>query len=79
MPDKDTVHTQTKEAPRLMKQSRVISLEIAPPEFVLPTLKPPTVYMHDEQKKRFVSNLMTDPAKAALIKNPLKPGMTFKE
>ena len=48
VPNKDTVQTQTEEAPRLMKQSRVISLSIAPLEVVLPTLKPPAVYLHED-------------------------------
>jgi len=50
VPEMDTVHTQTEEAPRLIKQSRVISLEIAPLEVVLPTLSPPAVYLHEDQK-----------------------------
>ena len=35
--------------------------------------------MAEDQKQRFISRIMTDPEKAALVKNPIKVGMTFKE
>ena len=78
VPDKSTISIQT-EDPLLRSQGRVLSLEIAPREVVLPTLKPPSVYVAEDQKHRFISRLMTDPEKAATMKNPIKVGMTFKQ
>ena len=71
VPEKSTIHSQTEDPPRLVAQSRVLSLEIEPPEVVLPTLKPPTVYMHEEQKHRFISRVLTDGNKQMAVKNPL--------
>lgn len=79
VPETSTIHIQTEDRPRLMKQSRVMNLEIEPPEVVLPSLKPPTVYMHEAQKQRFISRVMTDPEKQKTTKNPQKVKMTFKE
>lgn len=79
VPDKSTIHVQTEDPPRLMAQSRVLSLEIEPPEVVLPSIKPPMVYMHDDQKQRFISKLYSDPEKSIKTKIPLKNGMTFKQ
>ena len=47
VPDKSTISIQTEE-PTLRSQSRVLSLEIAPREVVLPTLKPPSVYVAED-------------------------------
>ena len=82
VPEKSTVPSQTEDPPRLIAQSRVFTLEIDPPEVVLPTIKPPTVYMHEEQKHRFISRILTDPKKQMDTKNPLPPEtrkITFKE
>ena len=63
VPEKNTVKIQTDEKPKLVKQSRVLSLEIEPPEVVLPTIKPVSTYMHEDQKNRFISRIFTDPTK----------------
>ena len=47
IPDTADIKIQT-EDPTLRAQSRVISLEIEPPEVVIPKLKPPTVYMAED-------------------------------
>ena len=78
VPEKHSITSQTEDPPTL-KVQRVLSLEIEPPEIVLPTLKPPTVYMAEDQKNRFISRLMTDPEKKAMSIAPLKKGMTFKK
>jgi len=54
-------------------------LEIERKEVVLPKISPPLVYMHEDQRDRFVSRVYADPERAAIVKNPLKPGMTFKQ
>ena len=82
VPEKNTIHSQTEDPPRLIAQSRVFTLEIEPPEVVLPSLKPLTVYMHEAQKHRFISRILTDPEKQVATKNPLpatQRKMTFKE
>ena len=57
----------------------MLSLQIDPPELVLPSISPPTVYMHEDQKQRLAATLYQDKAKAAKVKNPPPPGMTFKQ